>query len=607
MTNKYFNNINKDYLAIILIVLVSIVIYFTSLGNPFVFDDVHMIVENPFIKIPERFLSFFTTGEVSLNQQVKGMYRPLLMVTFSFNYYFGRLNPIGYHIINIMFHFLNGILIFFLIKVLSEKSIYKNQQNYYWPLLFAAMLFVVHPINSETVNYISARSSLMVTFFILFAVFLYVKKDNYSSGKRIFYYLGSLFSFIGALLSKESAIMLPFIIILYDIHFNNFNKFKDFLKLIIKNYIPFFIIVLLYLGLRIKLFGGLINENYIFTRPIFTNILIQIKVIVYYLKLFIWPSDLCLDRFISSSKSLFQLDVFLSAFLLLFLIIFSIKAFKKERLISFSIFWFFINLVPISTIIPFNIVMSEHRFYAPGIGLFFLITAVLRKLFFNEYLNHRKLFLITVIVIIILAICSIITIRRNIVWQDALTLWQDTVRVSPKSFRAHNDLGIELLKRNELDKAIQEFKKAIELRGPNEAKLYCNLAYAYTKKGWYDEAVRISKDALVISPNSAEAYHNLGLIYQKNKEFDKAISYYKRALKIDPYSVESYNNLGLIFQQMGLIHESIQEFKYALRINPDLGIIHFNLGKSYLLLKPPDKKSANLHFEIAKKLGFYLD
>lgn len=586
---------NKN-LAIILISIFAIGIYFNSLSGDFVFDDIHMIVENPYIKIPENVLSFFSKGQMSLNQQVKRMYRPFLMITFYLNYFFGRLNPIGYHIINIMFHFLNGILFIFLAKILLEKSndfsdkksdfvdMKKvSQEKYYWPILFASLLFVVHPINSEAVNYISARSTLLVSFFMLLSLFLYIKKDDYIDKKWLYFYYGAILSFIGALLSKENALMLPFIIILYDICFSNIKRLKGLSKLIIKNYLPLFIILWLYFNLRINLFSGLIKENYVFTSRGYINFLTQIKIIVYYLKLFIWPSDLCVDRYIPGSQSIFELPVFLSTILVLSLIFIAIKSSKKNKLISFSVFWFFMNLVPISIVItPFNIVMSEHRLYLPGIGLFFLIGAISLKLSTqSSYLHLRNRTIIAVIIIAILVIFSIVTIKRNIIWQDSLTLWQDTIRVSPKSFRAHNDLGIEFIKIGQYNKAIKEFRQAIQLRGPYEAKLYCNLAYAYIKKGWFNEAIKTSNDALIIDPNSAEAHHNLGLIYQKKGYYDIAIEEYQKAIRLDPNIFEAHNNLGLIYYQAGQYKEAIVEYKKALKINPDSEVIHNNIAKSY--------------------------
>ena len=189
------NNKQLDYFAIFIALFFSIAVYIFSLNAPFIFDDNHMIVNNAFIKNAKYFGLFFK-GYVTSYPIPKGMCRPLLMLTFAFNYATSKLNPIGYHIINLLFHFLNAVLLYTLLKMLKKDAPFGL-------LLIITLLFVVHPINTEAVTYISSRSDLMATFFILSGFILYLRER----------YILTLLMYMFALLTKETGLCLGLIVI----------------------------------------------------------------------------------------------------------------------------------------------------------------------------------------------------------------------------------------------------------------------------------------------------------------------------------------------------------------------------------------------------------
>src|SRR3989338_1133983 len=180
----------KDIFAVLSMAALCLILYFNSLWNVFIFDDLHGIMDNLYIKdahyIPRFFQGFYT----SIPEIPKGMFRPLLLLTFSFNYFFSGLHPLGYHIINILIHFLNGALLYLILKSLNRKTDYRL-------LLSACLLFIAHPINSEAVTYISCRSDLLVTFFILSAFYAFIKNRFFLSALLYFF----------ALLTKETALV----------------------------------------------------------------------------------------------------------------------------------------------------------------------------------------------------------------------------------------------------------------------------------------------------------------------------------------------------------------------------------------------------------------
>ena len=584
----------KDHFAIIIITLLTVIIYFNSLGNSFVFDDDHVIVKNSYIKDPNKFLLFFTSNSFSSAGFVQGI-RPILMLSFAFNYFFGRLNPIGYHIINIMFHFLNGIIIFFLIKILLSKSNdYSDKENdysdlkkdnqgkYYWPALLASLIFIVHPVNTEAVDYISCRSTLMASFFLLLAFFLYIKKDFYLKPRNLYFYIGSLTTFILGLLTKEIVIVFPLTIILYELLFVvRQNTLKENFYRLFRFYLLFFIIASFYFLCRKYLFGAFINIYYI--RSIYSNILTQIHVSAFYIKLLFMPNNLCIGRFFPTAKSILQMPVLISALITLLLIIIALLFSKREKLISFAIFWYFINLIP-KFVATLNLVAAEHHLYLPAVG-FYLIIARVITVILNKLINLKLKFILKTMVILILIFLSLFTINRNKTWKDTFSIWRDAVRISPKSIGAINNLGLAYLNRGQIDEAIDYFKKALNLK-PSflkdvEVNLRGNLSEAYRAKGLYDDAIEETEKALQIDPYRAELYNNLGLLYRDKGLVEEAIKEFKKAIDLDPNLPEPCLNLGVTYWHKNDFDLAILQFKNAIKANPDYIDAYYVLAKAY--------------------------
>jgi tetratricopeptide (TPR) repeat protein len=242
------------------------------------------------------------------------------------------------------------------------------------------------------------------------------------------------------------------------------------------------------------------------------------------------------------------------------------------RLISFGIFWFFINLLLESSFIPLSNVIYEHRLYLPSIGAFIAINTSLfwgiEKL--KDKWNHTKKVVIVLLSIIVLIFTGA-TYVRNRVWENEITLWQDVVKNNPKKERGHNNLGFAYFSQGNVIKAIEHFKIAIKL-SPYYPEAHYNLGNVYISQRFYTKAIRhyeIASKATYLNMH-LKSHNNLGNIYLIQGLFDKAIKQYKKVLRFNPKFSSAHYNLGLAYKSKGLMEKANKHFSIARRLNPAL-------------------------------------
>lgn len=582
---------NKTVIFLFL-VLLGTVIYFNSMGNPFHFDDFHHIVKNPGIRdirnIPYYFidLNLFTIDPGNI-----GNYRPLLLITYALNYWAVELNPFLYHTVNLAFHVGCSMLVFLITDSILRCNSFslksparqdKDAQPSYIALT-AGLIFLVHPFNSEVINYISARSSVMSAFFYLLAFYFWIKyrgnKFQTSNFRTQIFYLLSILSYLLGLFTKEAVITLPVMLWLYDFYFASAdgdnirlrlkNQFKN-----IRSYVPLIIITIIpYMALRTVLIHSFIRPHQHSPRGFYVNLLTETKVLLEYIYLLFLPVKLTVEHYVSVSYSFFEWQVLTSSFLLICLLIAAVWLFYKRdrrwRLVSFFIIWFFIVLIPV-TIFPLNAMLQENRAYLNTVT-FAVFLGVLLDMVSSAGLLHslfkvRSDIILSVFLLLILGVYSASTIQRNKVWKDDLSLWSDAVKKSPLAPRAHHNLALSYKELGMLELAISEYKMVLEL-----------------------------------DPNYKISHYNLGNIYNKLGMLRPALSEYQKVIEIDPAFYHAYNNMGSLYWTMGNTDTAIQLMKEAVRINPQYSIAHNNLGKLYKQLG--DLKSSQEEFAKAESAG----
>jgi len=395
-----------------------------------------------------------------------------------------------------------------------------------------------------------------------------------------FYYTLSLLCFFLALLSKEWALITPFLIILIDILFPR-KKWSFSRKFV--SYLSFFIIAVLYLVFR-TIF---IDSGHAFLSPGVANIyqraLTFIRILPSYIILLALPHNLHVERLLPYCRSFFNINVIFPVLFLTAISLLSIR--PKKGPITFAVAWFIITLLPQSNIIPLNTNMAEHFLYLPSIGFFLLVAFGFTYL--SNSCSQKSKTLLHTLVVCLLIYFSMFTFFQNMVWKNNLSFYRHNLRYAPGSHILHNNLGREYLELKKYDKAEKYFFRAIKLK-PDYASAHLNSGTLYKNQARYNKAIEEYKKALTVKPDSHLALSALGDAYEKIGEYRKAIKAYQVAVKFKPNNFSYHNNLGVTYGKSGRVDNAIAAYRRAIIINPDYCEAYSNLGIAYVFKKQFD-------------------
>lgn len=443
---------------IFMILVLGSLIYVNTLKNEFVSDDIFEIVNNPNI------------SKLSFNGN---------LVTFSnsLDYRIGGLNPLVYHLTNLGLHLANAVLVFLFLRL------FFNPFACFW----ATLIFVAHPVHTEAVTWISGRPYLGSTCFFLTSFLLYLKSTA-TSRIRIGYFLLALITFTGALFFKTFFLAFLFLIILYDLVFARWQRTWKYLFLFTVISVVRLIFMLGQISDRITSFnqGSAFNS---ISNPVFN--------IVYsffsHLWLILWPIKLTLYH----EPCSISVDLLIAGLVLLTgLVLLSPKIFKKSKVLFFAICLFVLFLAPTYSPVMISWLVAERYAYFPSIAFSMLIAFLVDKFGINKKLSH----IIYGFLVILIAFYCVRTIIRNADWRTHSSLWRATVKVSPLSPKAHNNMGDVYSEEGDLNAAAKEFSRAIELR-PDYWEAYHNLANTYQKMGMHKEADLNYRKAADLNPS----------------------------------------------------------------------------------------------------------
>ncbi len=564
-----------DWVALAIIILLGIKIYSNSFDCSFHFDDISRIVNNPDIRNLADVKAWWNTYPS----------RPVGMFTFALNYHFNQLDVHYYHFVNLVIHLINACLVWLLTLLIFSSPVLKD-----YPIakqkkiiaFFTALMFVSHPLATQSVTYIVQRLTTLVAMFYLLSIAFYVKARLSDKGNRskVLLFIGSLVSAVLAMLTKENAFTLPFTIVLIEFFFLRTKKqfsrnFRDYrVILLIAAFIGIIIIIPLKSSFNIfKPLPPMLGHPYSITS--LNYFLTQFSVIVKYIQLFFLPVNQILDYDFPVSTSFFEMRTLLSFLVLVFLIVLAVFSFKRYRIISFGIFWFFLTLSIESSIIPIADIIFEHRTYLPSFGFFLILTSGLYLLLWNRY----KYIAITIFIIII-GSNSWFTYERNKVWKDDLTLWNDNVAKTPDSPRALLTRGFVYGNLSQYDMAIADFSKVLAI-DPESEEAYYDRGIAYSKIGQVDKSIADYSRLIEIDPKYAKAYSNRGVDYFKLGQWDKAIADYTMAITVDPNYTDAYYNRGLAYGNLGKWENAIADYSRVLEIDPNNTMAYSNRQDAY--------------------------
>jgi protein O-mannosyl-transferase len=585
--------IHSDGLPIALIVGLAVLLYSPTLNYPFHFDDFSNIVENPYIR---------RLGDFSL--LIKGLtlhqswFRALPTFTFALNYHFHQLEVFGYHLVNLILHICSGILIYFISKHLLQLKLQREGgaaqdrtgrfPSYPTPLfsLFIALIFIVHPIQVNTVTYIVQRNEGLSSFFFLLSFFLFIKGFGTQGLVKVSYFIGVGIALLGSVFSKEIGFTLPILLILFDLIFicRDRETAVRHLKIYGWGFLPIALYLLFFLrgGILILLLKG---SGDFFWSPV-ENLMTQANVILQYIKLMVfpWPGWLNVDHDFQVSKTLFEFPTLLSVSAILSLLVFAILSVKKRRLPSFAIGWFFIILAPTSSLIPLWDVMVEYRLYLPMFSYGLLLALMFHGLY--RFLSRHysiKIGQAVVFGTMIFMICvySIFTLQRNDVFKDGVRLWEDAKKKSPLKARVYNNLGVLLRMNNRLEEAKETLQEALKKNPKNLPAVHYSLGRVYSQMGDDEAAISHFEKYLREDPEDIQALCETGSIYLRMGLMDKADAYFQRVLATRPDFAPVHSGLGDLYVRKGMFQEAIDEYRKALRIDPGSSKVRLQLAEAY--------------------------
>lgn len=657
----------------LLIILLAGAIYANTLQAPFVFDDPYYIISNPAVK----HFRYYHDGELvrrAITQEALDqnfLTRRVTFFSFALNYRLHGLRVEGYHVANILIHIGNGLLVYWLVLLTLQtpgfaggKPRATTGMSPHVLALFAALIFVAHPIQTQAVTYTCQRFTSLATFFFLASISLYVRwrlhgtaPETAPPGKEtpVPYWL-SLGAATIAMLTKEIAFTLPFVLFLYEGIFFGVPDRRRFLTLT-----PFAATLLIIPAL--VLWGG---AEYTDIKNLTTSmegggqdnaaltyLLTQFRVIVTYLRLLVLPVNQHFDYDVPRATSFFQGPVMLSFALLasfvgLGVYLLRTAAVKQgrnrgwQRLLAFGIFWFFLTLAVESSFIPLLDLLFEHRLYLPSVG-FFLVLLALVGMVSQQTGNvgiGRAIGAALLILVVSLAIAAAL---RNRVWQDSIVLFEDNVRHSPRKARPLNVLADEYYKWGRYEEAFRTYTTALacatefqdilngytgleniyRLRGDNvnlrrnylvfleklhdflknetfdKVKTESAIGIVYGKLGRWSEAEALLRQAVASAPDFSLYHLSLGKFYLTQNRLDEALTEISEAVRLHGEGDLAQEGLGDVLIAIGRTQEGLAAYLRTREINPDLAGIHRKIAQVYITLGQVEEAAEVLWQEVA--------
>ncbi|MBI5453017.1 MAG: tetratricopeptide repeat protein [Deltaproteobacteria bacterium] len=538
------------FIAALLAVISVALVYSNAIDSPFLFDDEIYIVNNDAL----RSLSNFWPPSGS---------RYIGNLSFALNYRLNALDPRGYHLVNIVIHIINAFLVYSLVRLMTKTPALKGIPRAAAEAiaLLSSLAFAVHPVQTESVTYITQRYASLAALFYLSSVVFYLKaRLGAGAGIRKLSYVLSIILAVFAMKTKEISFTLPFAVMLFEATL--FGRGEAGKR--IKTLVPFavtLLIIPLYFALHKAEAGMGISDSIVTLQKMeleglsrYEYLITQFRVIVKYLRLLALPYGQNLLYEMKTYKSFATPEVVASFTFLLAVFAFAgyalVRSLKKGgaygALFSIGVFWFFLTLSVESSLIPIRDVIFEHRLYLPSIGFFL---AFFSAVFYFLGKRGEGRAAPVILAFLIALPLGITAQKRNEVWKDAFSLWSDVVEKSPES-----PLG------------------------------RLNLGAVYYKKGLVREAEVQFKESIRLDPSFNIARMNLATLYQETGRFDEALSGFMEVVKIDPANAKALYNLGLTFKAKGLNEDAVISYLAALKADPAYSEVHYALGDAYLAL-----------------------
>lgn len=578
----------------LLLVCAGVVAYHNSFQGVYVLDDDKQILQNKRI-----------ASVTPLSETLSGR-RPVVALTLALNKHFaettgGKPSTWGFHLVNLCIHILAGLTLYGVVRRTMLRGCFGDYASVApWAGLVTALIWLVHPLQTQSVTYLIQRSESLMGLFYLLTLYAVVRGTESLSetgtkgardegtprrrGALVWYLIAIVFCALG-MGSKGVMVTAPIVVLLFDWMFLG----GSIGQVIRRRWLVYLGLAACWSVLAIcgvaqgalssDRTGSTVGFSYKGISP-GDYLLTQIGVVAFYLKLALWPANLCLDRAWPAATTVREIVV--PAMILVPLLVATVAGLIRKAWWGFLGAWFFIILAPTSTIVPMKDAAFEHRMYLPLAGIVALAVgagvAAMRWLHERRGVSSGALRAWAIVVVLVVTTSAIAgTIRRNRDYHDDLTMWADVLDKSSANPRAWLGLGSSYYARDQFVEAELAFAEAARLN-PTYADALYNLGNARFQLGRLDEAVDAYRKAIDIRPGYAKAHYNLANTYKKQKKYDAAIAAYRNAIRYGSGYVAAHVNLGNTLRLAGRSEEAVGEYERAIAFKPDHANAHYNLG-----------------------------
>lgn len=563
--------LSRQSVAVLILLATVGAVYANSLYNEFLFDDIETIVE-----LHRPGAGPFQQLEALLGRGAA--YRPVRSASYAMDYALSGLDPWGYHLTNIALHGLSAVCVYLIAGTLFASPL---------PALVAALLFAVHPIQTESVTYLSGRRDVLSGLFVLagFVSFLRYRQSGRARDLML-----TILACPLAFFTKESGIVLPLLCLGYDVVSRIKGSASDgetsgvrairtaasdairegrrfyLLAGALAGALVFYVLFVVRGTSQLTYHGGSFGMT----------ALTMARVFLRYLILLLFPMTLNADYSYNAfpvTTSWADQAAWLAVAIWVGLAVAWYRLLLRRPPAAFGGLWFLIALLPVSQIVPHHDLMAEHFLYVPSAGFALLVAGLLEPM-----LSRPRPAPVVAVCVLAIGLLAVRTMIRNADWKDELTLWSKTVQTAPESARARNNLGSAYLRRGQLTLAAEQFAAAIAIQ-PDLAVAHGNLGKLLMDRGDLTRAETELETALAAQPRDAIPRLWLGTVYLRERKTAEAEAQFRQALAHPRSAPYAYNNLGVLAAKRNQFAEAEASFREALRLMPDLREAKDNLTR----------------------------
>lgn len=562
---KSFTQRYSTILVCLFLVATVIVVYGQTLGHDFVyFDDNRYVTENARVRSGitlDNIRWAFTTLHLEF-------WHPLTWLSLMLDSQIFGVKPGGYLFTNLVLHLLNSLLLF---------AFFKKATGSVWPSGLVAALFALHPLHVESVAWIAQRKDVLSTFFWILTMLCYlwwVRRPGFKT------YLAVLLSLTCGLMAKSMLITLPFVLLLMDYwplgrlpSDSIIRTFWPALRSRLKEKVPLFAVAGIAGVLTVfaqQSGGGIKSTAAVSVADRISNALISY---VAYLIKMVWPVKLACFYPFPDSFSPWQVGGAL--FLLILITGLTVRSARRHPFAVVGWLWYLGTLVPVIGLVKIGAFSMADRYsYVPLVGIFIVIIWGVPELLAG--VTHRKVVL-ACLATLTLTMCTLTAAKQVRYWQDGFRLFTRAREVTSNNWFAHIALGRDLLRREKLNAAIEQFSETLRLK-PNYIPAYIMLGVAYARQNKMSEAIAYLTRAERMNPNLADVQESLGIVYQQQGDAEKAIRSFKKTLELEPQNATAHKYLGNLMAARGELDAAGNHYAESLRIKPGDARVHNNLG-----------------------------